>query len=97
MMQKQQIENHRGLSGKRIVVLGGSSGIGFAVAQQAVAGQRPSLPLATRIALNKRSQRSTEKRKGTRWISQRSETFKISLRRSVISITWCSLPATRCN
>src|ERR1700747_456314 len=37
MTQKQQIENHSELSGKRIVVLGGSSGIGLAVAQQAVA------------------------------------------------------------
>jgi len=37
MTQKQQTENHRELSGKRIVVLGGSSGIGLAVAQQAVA------------------------------------------------------------
>src|SRR6202008_2755265 len=37
MAQKQQTENHRELSGKRIVVLGGSSGIGLAVAQQAVA------------------------------------------------------------
>src|SRR5260370_18174384 len=37
MTQKQQIENHRDLSGKRIVVLGGSSGIGLAVAQQVVA------------------------------------------------------------
>ncbi|HEX8880860.1 MAG TPA: hypothetical protein VF749_12555 [Candidatus Acidoferrum sp.] len=37
MTQKQQIENHRKLSEKRIVVLGGSSGIGLAVAQQAVA------------------------------------------------------------
>ncbi len=37
MTQKQQIENHRELSGKRIVVLGGSSGIGLAVAQRAVA------------------------------------------------------------
>ena len=36
MTQKQQTENHRELSGKRIVVLGGSSGIGLAVAQQAV-------------------------------------------------------------
>jgi NAD(P)-dependent dehydrogenase (short-subunit alcohol dehydrogenase family) len=36
MAQKQQTENHRELSGKRIVVLGGSSGIGLAVAQQAV-------------------------------------------------------------
>src|ERR1700741_1680340 len=38
MTQKQQIENHSELSGKRIVVLGGSSGIGLAVAQQVVAG-----------------------------------------------------------
>src|ERR1700721_4556106 len=37
MTQKQQLENHWELSGKRIVVLGGSSGIGLAVAQQAVA------------------------------------------------------------
>ena len=37
MTQKQQIENHGELSGKRIVVLGGSSGIGLAVAQQAAA------------------------------------------------------------
>jgi hypothetical protein len=37
MTQKQQIENHWELSGKRLVVLGGSSGIGLAVAQQAVA------------------------------------------------------------
>jgi NAD(P)-dependent dehydrogenase (short-subunit alcohol dehydrogenase family) len=37
MTQKQQIENHRELSGKRIVVLGGSSGIGLAVAQQVMA------------------------------------------------------------
>jgi NAD(P)-dependent dehydrogenase (short-subunit alcohol dehydrogenase family) len=37
MTQKEQIENHRELSGKRIVVLGGSSGIGLAVAQQVVA------------------------------------------------------------
>src|SRR5882757_7808812 len=37
MAQKQQIENHGELSGKRIVVLGGSSGIGLAVAQQAAA------------------------------------------------------------
>jgi NAD(P)-dependent dehydrogenase (short-subunit alcohol dehydrogenase family) len=33
----EQIENHPGLSHKRVVVLGGSSGIGLAVAQQAVA------------------------------------------------------------
>jgi NAD(P)-dependent dehydrogenase (short-subunit alcohol dehydrogenase family) len=37
MTQKQQIENHEELSGKRIVVLGGSSGIGLSVAQQVVA------------------------------------------------------------
>jgi NAD(P)-dependent dehydrogenase (short-subunit alcohol dehydrogenase family) len=37
MTQKQQIENHGELSEKRIVVLGGSSGIGLAVAQQVVA------------------------------------------------------------
>src|SRR3981189_2187537 len=37
MRQKQQMENDRELSEKRIVVLGGSSGIGLAVAQQAVA------------------------------------------------------------
>jgi NAD(P)-dependent dehydrogenase (short-subunit alcohol dehydrogenase family) len=35
MSQKQQTDNHSELSGKRIVVLGGSSGIGLAVAQQA--------------------------------------------------------------
>src|SRR5258705_875602 len=35
--RNQQIESHAALSDKRIVVLGGSSGIGFAVAQQAVA------------------------------------------------------------
>ena len=37
MTQRQQIENHQELSEKRVVVLGGSSGIGLAVAQQAVA------------------------------------------------------------
>ena len=37
MTQKQQIENHGELSEKRIVVLGGSSGIGLAVAQEVVA------------------------------------------------------------
>jgi NAD(P)-dependent dehydrogenase (short-subunit alcohol dehydrogenase family) len=37
MTQKQQIENHRELSEKRIVVLDGSSDIGLAVAQQVVA------------------------------------------------------------
>src|ERR1700738_5611324 len=37
MRQKQQKENGRELSEKRIVVLGGSSGIGLAVAQQVVA------------------------------------------------------------
>ena len=37
MTQKQQIENQGELSGKRIVVLGASSGIGLAVAQQVVA------------------------------------------------------------
>jgi NAD(P)-dependent dehydrogenase (short-subunit alcohol dehydrogenase family) len=37
MAQQQQIENHGELADKRIVVLGGSSGIGLAVAQQAVA------------------------------------------------------------
>jgi NAD(P)-dependent dehydrogenase (short-subunit alcohol dehydrogenase family) len=37
MSQMQQIENHRELSEKRIVILGGSSGIGLAVAQQVVA------------------------------------------------------------
>src|SRR5271163_5226359 len=37
MTQKQQIKNHWELSEKRIVVLGGSSGIGLAVAQQVVA------------------------------------------------------------
>ena len=36
MTQKQQIENHGEFSEKRIAVLGGSSGIGLAVAQQAV-------------------------------------------------------------
>src|SRR5258706_12182953 len=35
--QKQQIENHGELSEKRTVVIGGSSGIGLAVAQQVVA------------------------------------------------------------
>jgi NAD(P)-dependent dehydrogenase (short-subunit alcohol dehydrogenase family) len=37
MTQKQQIENRGALFEKRIVVLGGSSGIGLSVAQQAVA------------------------------------------------------------
>jgi NAD(P)-dependent dehydrogenase (short-subunit alcohol dehydrogenase family) len=37
MTQKQRIENCGGLSEKRIVVLGGSSGIGLSVAQQGVA------------------------------------------------------------
>jgi len=37
MTQKQQVENHGELSEKRIVVLGGSSGIGLEVAQQAAA------------------------------------------------------------
>src|SRR4029077_17485736 len=37
MTQKQQIENRGELSEKRIVVLGGSSGIGLAVAQQVMA------------------------------------------------------------
>src|ERR1700733_2732856 len=37
MSQKQQIENHGELFEKRIVALGGSSGIGLAVAQQVVA------------------------------------------------------------
>jgi|HubBroStandDraft_1064217.scaffolds.fasta_scaffold80847_2 NAD(P)-dependent dehydrogenase (short-subunit alcohol dehydrogenase family) len=37
MTQMQLIQNHRELSEKRIVVLGGSSGIGLAVAQQLVA------------------------------------------------------------
>src|ERR1700678_2335774 len=37
MTQKQQSENHAELSEKRIVVLGGSSGIGLAVAQQVAA------------------------------------------------------------
>jgi NAD(P)-dependent dehydrogenase (short-subunit alcohol dehydrogenase family) len=35
--KKQLIENHAGLSHQRVVVLGGSSGIGLAVAQQVVA------------------------------------------------------------
>jgi NAD(P)-dependent dehydrogenase (short-subunit alcohol dehydrogenase family) len=37
MAQNQQIQNHGELSEKRIVVLGGSSGIGLAVVQQVVA------------------------------------------------------------
>ena len=37
MTERQQIKNHRELSEKRIVVLGGSSGIGLAVAQQVMA------------------------------------------------------------
>jgi NAD(P)-dependent dehydrogenase (short-subunit alcohol dehydrogenase family) len=37
MTQKQQIENQGELTGKRIVVLGGSSGIGLDVAQQVAA------------------------------------------------------------
>jgi NADP-dependent 3-hydroxy acid dehydrogenase YdfG len=37
MGQKEQIENHENLSEQRIVVLGGSSGIGLAVAQKVVA------------------------------------------------------------
>jgi NAD(P)-dependent dehydrogenase (short-subunit alcohol dehydrogenase family) len=37
MTQNQQIENHPGLFDQRVVVLGGSSGIGLAVAQQVVA------------------------------------------------------------
>lgn len=37
MTQERQIENRRELSEKRVVLLGGSSGIGFAVAQQVVA------------------------------------------------------------
>ena len=36
-MQNRQIEDHGEFSGKRIVVLGGSSGMGLAVAQQGVA------------------------------------------------------------
>src|ERR1700740_667251 len=36
-MTQEQIQNFRELSGKRIVVFGGSSGIGLAVAQQAAA------------------------------------------------------------
>ena len=37
MTQKQQIENQGELTGRRIVVLGGSSGIGLEVAQQVAA------------------------------------------------------------
>lgn len=37
MTPKQQIENHGELFGKRIVLLGGSSGVGLAVAQHVVA------------------------------------------------------------
>jgi NAD(P)-dependent dehydrogenase (short-subunit alcohol dehydrogenase family) len=46
MTQKQRIENHGGLPGKRIGVLGGTSGIGLAVAQQAVA-QRATAIIAS--------------------------------------------------
>jgi NAD(P)-dependent dehydrogenase (short-subunit alcohol dehydrogenase family) len=35
--KKQQTADHKGLSGQRVVVLGGSSGIGLAVARQVVA------------------------------------------------------------
>jgi NAD(P)-dependent dehydrogenase (short-subunit alcohol dehydrogenase family) len=37
MQKNQQIESRAGLSDKRVVVLGGSSGIGLAVAEQVVA------------------------------------------------------------
>lgn len=97
MTQKQQTENHGELSEKRIVVLGGSSGIGLAGATGGGARRARSSRRVTQTGLSKRSQRSTEKRKGTRLISRMSATFKISFRGSVISITWSSLPATRCN
>jgi NAD(P)-dependent dehydrogenase (short-subunit alcohol dehydrogenase family) len=98
MTQKQQFENHRELSEKRIVVLGGSSGIGLAVAQQVVArGARAIIASSNADRVKQAVERSMEKRKGTRSISRMSATFKTSFRRSVISIIWSSLPGTRCN
>src|SRR6476620_11688527 len=98
MTQKQQIENHWELSGKRIVVLGGSSGIGLAVAQQVVAQGAAAIIASSNADRVKQAVATFDgKAEGHTLDLSNERDIQTSFRGSVISITWSSLPAIRCN
>src|SRR6202040_2478747 len=83
MAQKQQTENHGELSEKRIVVLGGSSGIGLAVAQQVVAGGARAIIASSNADRVKQAVATLDgKAEGHTLIFRMSATFKMSFRRS---------------
>ena len=85
------MQSANGQENKRVVVVGGSSGIGLAIAEQAASrGQRSLSPRATRNEFRKLLQPSGEKCRGMRLTSQMKPLSKPSLRRSVLSITWSS-------
>ena len=64
--KNMQVENEATLSNKRIALLGGSSGIGLAVAQQVVEqGAQPVIASSNAERVQKPSQVSAAKRKGT--------------------------------
>ena len=98
MTQKQQIENRGGLSEKRIVVLGGSSGIGLSVAQQAVAQGATAIIASSNADRVKQAVATLDgKAEGHALDLSNERDIQTSFRRSVISIIWSSPPATRCN
>lgn len=88
------MQSANGQENKRVVVVGGSSGIGLAIAEQA-ASRRAEVIVASSNAerIQKLLQPSGEKRRGMRLTSQMTPLAKPSLRRSVLSITWSSPPA----
>ena len=96
MTQKQQIENLRELSGKRIVVLGGSSGIGLAVAQQAVAQGATAIIASSNADRVKQAVATLDgKAEGTLDLSNDRNIQNFV--QKIGHFTWSSLPATGCN
>jgi len=95
--QKQQTENHGQLSEKRIVVLGGSSGIGLAVAQQVVARGARAIIASSNADGVKQAVATLDGKVEGHTLDLSNERNIQNFFQKIGDFDHFSLPATRCN
>ena len=92
--RENSMGSRNGLENKRVVVLGGSSGIGLAVAEAATShGARVIIGSSNA----RRSRLLEETRKGRHSMSRTNGLLKASLQRLAHSITWFTRPPIACS